>query len=195
MIKLKALFFTLALLCFASFIWAIRSFFTSPDKMKTGMCVISLSGTLSMALHLGAIMFARVNLSYLTTFGIAAYLGSLGLFWWSIYTVRTKPLSLAFSTDVPAYLVATGPYRFVRHPIYTSYLLCWIAGVIVARQYWLTVTLAMMFSLYYKAAIYEEAKFSGSSLAADYQKYKQTRGMFFPKLPGSFAGQIREHHV
>jgi protein-S-isoprenylcysteine O-methyltransferase Ste14 len=108
------------------------------------------------------------------------YLCSLGLFWWAIRTNSSARLSAAFSPDVPVHLVDSGPYRFIRHPFYCSYVVAWSAGTIATARWWLLPTVAIMAIIYWKAANSEEEKFSRSPLAAEYQKYRERTAWLVP---------------
>ena len=73
-----------------------------------------------------------------------------------------------------------GPYHVVRHPLYCSYLLVWIAGVVATDRLWLIPTAVAMGIVYARAGGMEEGKFARSSLAGAYQNYQSRTGMFFP---------------
>ena len=73
-----------------------------------------------------------------------------------------------------------GPYRFVRHPFYCSYLLTWAAGVVASAQFWLLPTVAIMLIIYTRAAKLEEEKFTRSPLAETYKSYRTRTGLFLP---------------
>src|SRR5581483_9734062 len=99
------------------------------------------------------------------------------------------------SSDLPARVTQHGPYRYVRHPFYASYMLVWIAGPIAAGRPWLLSTTLVMLAIYIAAAKSEERKFEQSALAAQYESYQARTGMFAPNpfklvpqassLPGS----------
>jgi len=112
--------------------------------------------------------------------GALLYLWSLGLYWWAIRTNSAARLSAAFSSDLPAHLVKDGPYRFIRHPFYCAYALAWSAGAVATARWWLLPTVAVMLFIYWKAAMIEEQKFSRSSLAADYQRYRERTAWLVP---------------
>ncbi|MCW0181487.1 MAG: isoprenylcysteine carboxylmethyltransferase family protein [Zavarzinia sp.] len=107
-------------------------------------------------------------------------LASAALYGWAIMTTRRQRLSLAFSGDEPDFLVAEGPYRLIRHPFYTAYLLYWIGGTIAARQPLLLIAVAVMAAGFTWAALREEAKFASSRLAPAYDAYRRRTGMFLP---------------
>ena len=174
---------TLALLlfaCLASFAWGMRKFFVQPVVSTRGMKVITGCGLLFAALHFVAV-FVTNNITAERGFvGTLLYLWSLGLFWWAIKTNSAARLSAAFSPDVPVHLVEDGPYRFIRHPFYCSYVLAWLSGTIATARWWLLPTVAVMIIIYWKAASIEEEKFSRSSLAAQYQEYRARTAWLVP---------------
>ena len=57
---------------------------------------------------------------------------------------RSPAPGFAFIEVQPSSLVVCGPYRLVRHPIYTSYLMAWIGGVVLGGQPWLMITVVWM---------------------------------------------------
>jgi protein-S-isoprenylcysteine O-methyltransferase Ste14 len=171
---------TLFVCCLASFGWAMRRFFSQPAGLTAGMKAIRGFGIVFGILHLAAIA-ATPGVTAARGFGGGLlYLCAIGLFWWAIKTSLRRPLSAAFSPDLPAHLVAQGPYRWIRHPLYCSYLLCWLAGWVTTGRLWLWPTIAAMLVLYVLAASEEEKKFTRSPLAEAYRQYRARTGLFFP---------------
>jgi protein-S-isoprenylcysteine O-methyltransferase Ste14 len=166
--------------CLASFGWAMRRFFIQPAGLTAGMRVIKGCGIVFGLLHLGTIVVTPGITAVRGVSGALLYLWAIGLFWWAIHTSLRKPLSAAFSPDLPAHLVAQGPYRMIRHPLYCSYLLCWLAGWVTTGRLWLGPTIAVMLVIYVLAAAEEEKKFTRSPLAEAYQQYRTRTGLFFP---------------
>jgi protein-S-isoprenylcysteine O-methyltransferase Ste14 len=171
---------TLLLSCLASFAWGMRKFFVQPSGTTAGMKVISGCGMVFAALHFVAIFLPSSITAERGWVATLLYLWSLGLFWWAIRTNSATRLSAAFSPDVPAHLVEDGPYRFIRHPFYCSYVLAWSAGTVATARWWLLPTVAVMVIIYWRAATIEEEKFSRSSLAAEYQRYRQHTALLVP---------------
>jgi protein-S-isoprenylcysteine O-methyltransferase Ste14 len=168
----------LGLACFAAFSWAVKRHFRATDAMPPGMKLIGASSLLGFLdflwqLRHGAEAWPVVAL----LFGLA-----LWLFGWTVGTTRAFPPTLAFDTDSPDILFCHGPYRYVRHPFYLSYMLFWIGTAIgVATPSAWAVPLVMG-TLYYRAALREEQKFARSGLAPDYDAYRRQAGMFLPRL-------------
>jgi protein-S-isoprenylcysteine O-methyltransferase Ste14 len=179
----QIIFGSFAVVCFGSFVWAIKKHFVTTRRMPAGMRLISSASLISMLLQMFAISrLERVNFLFAVA-AILLYAASFGLFWWAIRATRRQRLTLAFSDDEPRHLQIAGPYRFVRHPFYLSYLLFWTAGLVaVGGEWFLFFTVAAMFALYFRAARLEETKFASSPLGEDYSKYRSRTGMFFPKL-------------
>lgn len=168
--------------CLASFSWSVRRFFTRPAGFTASMKAITVSATVFGLLHLYAILTGPNLTVGRSLAGAALYLVSGALFWWTIKTSIHRPLSAAFSPDAPEHLVQSGPYRFIRHPFYTSYLLTWIAGCLVAGQWWLLLTVAWMLITYIQASTVEERKFLRSPLSDAYRQYRRHTGRFIPNL-------------
>jgi protein-S-isoprenylcysteine O-methyltransferase Ste14 len=156
----------LCLACFISFGWGIKGFFVKPTKKSLPMYFVSELGTLFALLHL-ALFITVPEAGSVTTLilGCVLYLSSLLLFWSSIYTNRQHPLTFAYSTDQPAHLVQSGPYRLVRHPFYTAYILCWFGTPLALQIPWLAISSLIMTLVYRGSAIQEEVKFLRSDLA------------------------------
>jgi protein-S-isoprenylcysteine O-methyltransferase Ste14 len=81
-------------------------------------------------------------------------------------------------------LCERGPYRFVRHPIYLSYMLAF-GAVVIALPHWVS---ALMFivsiAIFTHAAFTDERTLARSALAADYAAYRERAGMFWPRFNG-----------
>ncbi len=78
-------------------------------------------------------------------------------------------------------LVTTGPYQWIRHPLYTSAALLVLASFLVTANWFFFVTgCAVMFLLVVRTRKEEEnliARFGD-----DYRNYMQRTGRFFPRM-------------
>jgi protein-S-isoprenylcysteine O-methyltransferase Ste14 len=169
-----------ALIAFVSFAWAARSHFVDTHERSLGMRLVFVITPLGTFLTIATYVNRSIGLTQFIA-ALCLYAGSLALFWWSIRSTRTSHrLSVVFSTDLPKALVTGGPYKYIRHPFYTSYLLFWSAGVAATSAPWLAILLIVMGALYWKAAKAEESKFSHSDLADSYAVYSAQTRMFIP---------------
>jgi protein-S-isoprenylcysteine O-methyltransferase Ste14 len=168
--------------CFGSFTWAAFRFFRIVDKNPNGGKVIVFAGALFLVLHLLALSRPGSVQGYFGLAGLGFYGISFLLFWSTLRANRPKPLSVAFSQDQPEHLMREGPYRYIRHPFYASYLIAWLAGAVACQQPWLLATFVIMTIIYTLAARVEESKFAASPLAGEYASYRRGTGMFLPSL-------------
>jgi protein-S-isoprenylcysteine O-methyltransferase Ste14 len=114
--------------------------------------------------------------------GICLQFAAAGLFNWARTTTLANRITAAFDTDQPAFLVTAGPYRFVRHPFYISYIVCWAGSSLAANSLILWMLCLALSVVYIVAALIEENKFKESALAIDYKRYSENVGFFFPKV-------------
>jgi protein-S-isoprenylcysteine O-methyltransferase Ste14 len=170
--------------CFASYFWGLLRFFRHPGGSRRDIGLIKVATALAVVAHLAAILLAFDLAWWRFTAAIALYTVSLALFWWAIAVNLERPLSIAFSDDRPAHLMTTGPYALTRNPLYVSYMLCWIAGVLATGQWWLAITVLALGWIYHRAALAEEAKFTASPLAGAYAVYAARTGRYLPRLSG-----------
>lgn len=178
---LQALLTVLLVACFGSFTWAVRNFFVKPERLTPGLRITLLVGTLFALLHLAVILTTRDLQLLPVAVAACLYCFALAIFWWAIAANRVKPLSACFSQNEQLHLVQHGPYHFVRHPFYCSYLLAWLAGAVGTLNILLGFTSVIMFVLYLTAAVKEESKFASSPHADAYARYRSSTGRFFPK--------------
>jgi protein-S-isoprenylcysteine O-methyltransferase Ste14 len=87
---------------------------------------------------------------------LTLFAGSILLFGWSATTIRGYGFSASFTRHASRDLVDFGPFKYVRHPFYTSYLLYWLAFTLTPGGPIPLAIFAAMFLLYDKAAREEE---------------------------------------
>jgi protein-S-isoprenylcysteine O-methyltransferase Ste14 len=169
--------------CFASFSWAMSGgFFRYVAAPSLGLWIIRIASAASVLVHTVILVCLKNFTVVRATSAICLYMFALFLFWLTIATNRQKPLSLAFSPDLPHFLVTRGPYRFIRHPFYTSYFLAWSAGAILTQNIVVVFTCIAMGTIHVVAALHDEKKFARSLLSERYNHYRRQTGMFVPRL-------------
>lgn len=94
----------------------------------TALKVISLAGLLLMMVGIPGLLGTR-SLFARNAVGIAVQVAAFGLMVWARLTFGSRSFH-ATPDPTPGGLVTTGPYRFVRHPIYAAICLFAGAGVL-----------------------------------------------------------------
>jgi protein-S-isoprenylcysteine O-methyltransferase Ste14 len=166
--------------------WFRKSNDRTPAKLfltlSAGVCAVVQVAVVARS-HPPSVLFRAA--------GVGLYLLAHLVYWWSLAAHGGKRPAFALVPVAPQFLTQRGPYRLIRHPIYTAYLLFWLAGPVIAAQPWLLLTALWMASLHYYAARQEEQQFTRSDLAEDYAVYRRGTGMFVPTPSGCwrlFAG-------
>lgn len=120
---------------------------------------------------------------------LAVFAVSAALFAWSIQASRTARLQLIFEPSSPGHILRAGPYRYIRHPFYASYILFW-GGCAVATLHPFNIAFEVaLIVLLASSARREEKNFETSPLADDYRRYRRTAGQFWPLLRSANAGR------
>jgi protein-S-isoprenylcysteine O-methyltransferase Ste14 len=107
---------------------------------------------------------------------------STGLYEWARATIWGRRFGLGWGDHVPEELCESGPYRYIRHPLYLSYVLAFIA-TLVALPHWITALMAIAnIVLWTLAAQSDERRIAQSPLAGQYAQYRRRVGMLLPRL-------------
>lgn len=142
--------------------------------------VVALSAILSIATIYILILNDVPGERLLTSVVIAT--GAALLFRWGLRSIARKNLGLAFSGVVPPVVVEHGPYRFVRHPLYTAYSIFWLSCAYLTGSYWVAALAGSVLALYALAARSEERDILRSNLGPAYRDYRRRTGLLFPRL-------------
>ncbi|MBI5784655.1 MAG: isoprenylcysteine carboxylmethyltransferase family protein [Rhodocyclales bacterium] len=166
-----------------SFAWSVFGAFRSGERTTSGYDTLRLSAVTAWIIQLFILAQAGMAFDSPNYWGgnLLIVVGLL-LFWHCVKVTRRRKLTLAFSVDAPEHIYQIGPYGYVRHPFYLSYLLAYFGMAIAANDVWLYLTAVVMYILYYHAARFEEEKFQKSHLAGHYAEYRRSTGMFLPKM-------------
>jgi protein-S-isoprenylcysteine O-methyltransferase Ste14 len=168
------------LLCYVTTGVVVRTHFSSATMPRKVRLAIVVS-------YLGIMAFVYLMLRDQHAFAplVAAlmiFAVSLALFLWAVRTTRSNRMKLAFDPEPPHFVTRAGPYRYIRHPFYASYILFWL-GCTVATLHPLSLLFLGAFSaVNLTAAFREEHAFEGSPFAAEYINYRKTAGLLWPKL-------------
>lgn len=179
MLEQKLLVLLPGIACFLGFSWGTLRHFRSVGPMPHGMRLVGVISIVAMAAFTWFVL-----LTPLSEFWPAASVlsvGSLALFIWTVRTTRDAGFALAFAGAQSPKLLTIGPFRYIRHPFYTAYLIFWL-GTFFATSSSLSLSgFIVLLVCYVLAAREEERIMSRGQLAAEYAAYASQTGMFLPR--------------
>jgi protein-S-isoprenylcysteine O-methyltransferase Ste14 len=169
--------------------WASREVL---DRRQEGIFILATLRPAGMLLWLGVIAYlanpawmrwSSVALpAWLRWAGFVVFGLGLALLTWTLRGLGTN-LTDTVVTRRAHTLVTEGPYRWVRHPFYDAMALL-IAGIaLIAANWFMLLTGAVVFSLLAVRSRTEEAHLL-ARFGESYRDYRERTGRFVPRLRG-----------
>lgn len=175
-------FFTglVGLVYFLSISVATKQHFRS-EKYPLGMYVISVLSLVGLATFL--VIAFRAQLIFAGA-SFTLIVAAQGLFLWAVRHSRNRNLTLALDTEMQSEtIIRTGPWRYMRHPFYASYMIFWLACALATQHVISVIVFLTLSAIYTYAALREERVLSAGPLRKDYIEYRETVGLFYPRFP------------
>jgi protein-S-isoprenylcysteine O-methyltransferase Ste14 len=120
-----------------------------------------------------------VHSPILRAVGVVLFASGLGLAVWArIYLGRNWGMPMT-QKDEPE-LVTSGPYRLVRHPIYSGILLAMLGTSLATNTYWLIAAGVMGVYFVYSARV--EERLMAGTFPTTYPSYRASTKMLIPFL-------------
>lgn len=107
---------------------------------------------------------------------ILVVIGLLFSVWARMHIGRNWGMPMSQKQDPE--LVTSGPYRYVRHPIYSGMLLALLGTALGAGLYWLIILLFI--GVYFIFSAYKEEKYLIRQFGKRYKTYMKTSKMLIP---------------
>ena len=160
---------------------ALQNFFVQPPTLSRPQRLFQDLSVLVGVMHGLALLLLNSAGNVWTAIGIAMYTVSLALFLAALEAARRVPLTRTFVYSPKCDTILTkGPYRFIRHPIYLSYSLAWLAAPIATHNIVLGLTAIFMIACYVVSATEEEKILASGPKAADYAILKSRTWRLIP---------------
>ncbi len=131
---------------------------------------------LAFCLAAGFVLRWLIPLAFLSE-GLAVLAGptlsaaSFGLFFWAILSMRSAGASIPTHTPTST-IVARGPYRFTRNPIYLSMLLLQVGVGMWANSLWFIGLAAISAALLSWGVISREERYLERKFGSEYASYR-----------------------
>ena len=171
-----------ALAAVTFFAAALTLYFERSPRPVWVMAVHYLSMVLAM-LQVSGVMLLAPRTDAFVGIGIIMYTTSVLIFLAAIDSAKRTRLQRSFvDLPLPDRLITDGPYRWVRHPFCSGYLLGALAAPIAIddqRLAWIALPLVIVTVT---AAVREERVWLSSVHADEYRTYRRRTGMFLPFL-------------
>lgn len=168
---------------FAVWTASFAFYFDRANSTKsTNIHLLGLVGLMLMLIEEAALYVFRVD-AIDAIYGISTYAISVALFLWSLIEARMARLGLAFTVGKSKTLLTRGPYRWIRHPIYASYIIGWCAFAVAVQKWPALIPAGVMTIFYVRAARLEERQLlADKDFGERYAAYMRQAGMFAPRL-------------
>jgi protein-S-isoprenylcysteine O-methyltransferase Ste14 len=109
--------------------------------------------------------------------GLAIFLLGLALAVWArVYLGQNWGMPMSEKVDPE--LVTTGPYRTIRHPIYTGIILAMVGTAVAVSVYWLIAV--VLLGAYFIYSAFMEERYMAGLFPDAYPPYKQSTKMLIP---------------
>lgn len=140
----------------------------------------SLAGMLLYCIDLRLMQWSTLALpSWLRWFGFLIALAALMLFYWVLRSLgRNFSTTLTMKKDQT--LVVQGPYRWVRHPMYTSFVLLWVGYLLISANWFIGLTGILGFVLAIVVRTPMEEQMMIERFGDEYHAYIKRTGRYLP---------------
>ena len=133
-----------------------------------------------LLVRLGAFRGHRVNTDpWLAGIGLVLFALGLGFAIWARVHIGRNWGTPMTRKDEPE-LVTSGPYRLVRHPIYSGILVAGIGTAVALSWVWLAAVVLGGIYFVYSATV--EERYLGEQFPDDYPRYRRSTKMLVPFL-------------
>jgi len=120
---------------------------------------------------------ALISDPWLLGIGFALFVAGLGLAVWARVNIG-RNWGTPMSQKSDPVLVKVGPYRVIRHPIYSGIILASLGTAMAVSPYWLIPT--ALFGTYFVYSAFMEERYMSERFPEAYAEYKRSTKMLIP---------------
>lgn len=145
---------------------------------------ISLIGILSYSLDPRLMKWSLLSLPFwMRWFGFFVGLFALLLFFWVLRSLG-RNFSTTLTINKAQTLVTRGPYRWVRHPMYTSFVFLWTGFLLLSSSWFIGLTGILGFIWAIVIRTPKEEQMMINRFGDEYVAYMQRTGRYLPRWSG-----------
>jgi protein-S-isoprenylcysteine O-methyltransferase Ste14 len=147
-----------------------------------GCILASLAGVVAFVVAPSTISWSQITLPRaLRAGGIIVGIAGLAFLHWVLVALgRNVSMTLVLKRDHT--LVTHGPYRWIRHPMYTAFSVISLGLFLVSANWFVGATAALGYSAIMLIRTPREEAMMLEHIGAEYRAYMRRTGRFFPKL-------------
>jgi protein-S-isoprenylcysteine O-methyltransferase Ste14 len=155
-------------------------------SFRQGVVLLPLAVGVLILLQLAGIIHADIAVPSgvrhtLVFCGYVLFWSALGLLVWARESLGIHWAHAADFQVIPGQaLVTDGPYRFIRHPIYTSLLLLFVGAELLVGSWLILLVVPLAVLVYWQAR--KEELLLAKPFGQTYADYVQSTGMFLPRF-------------
>jgi len=180
--RLRVLWFSWTMM--VPFLWfsaLARRTFVIPDKARPQLVLGGVSMISGIVLGIWTSQHGTY-VQWLWAAGAILAICSVVLYESARRIVTGRGFCSVLSGEVPQAVCTVGPYRYIRHPVYTSYLLAFLAFVVAFPGLQSAAVFIVNGVFFVFAAAHEERTIAHSPLAQAYAAYRKQAGMILPRF-------------
>jgi protein-S-isoprenylcysteine O-methyltransferase Ste14 len=141
----------------------------------------SLVGILVYSLNPRLMKWAALSLPFwLRGFGFLVGLVALIVFFWVLQSLGQN-FSTTLSINKNQTLVTQGPYQWVRHPMYTSFVLLWVGFLLLSANWFIGLTGILGFVWAIVVRTPKEEQMMIDRFGNEYTAYMKRTGRYLPR--------------
>jgi protein-S-isoprenylcysteine O-methyltransferase Ste14 len=115
--------------------------------------------------------------------GLPLGLGAVALAEW-VFRSLGRGFSMSIAIRDRQTLVRHGPYRWVRHPLYTAFLLIWISWSLISANWFIAATGVAGYAVGMIVRTPREEALLIEAFGQEYAEYKRRTGCYLPRFMG-----------
>lgn len=151
---------------------ALQNFFVQPPALTRQQRLFQDLSVLLGVTHGLALLVLDPGGDRWAVIGIGMYAAALALFLSALEAARRVPMTRTFVYQPKCdTFLDKGPYKIIRHPIYLSYSLAWLAAPVAMHSIFLGLTATFMIACYVVSAREEERLLANGARAAEYAHF------------------------
>jgi protein-S-isoprenylcysteine O-methyltransferase Ste14 len=151
---------------------ALQNFFVQPPSLTRQQRLFQDLSVLLGVTHGLALLVLDPASDRWAAIGIGMYAAALALFLSALEAARRVPMTRTFVYQPKCdTILDKGPYKIIRHPIYLSYSLAWLAAPVAMHSIFLGLTATFMIACYVVSAREEERLLANGARAVEYAQF------------------------